>query len=134
MNDNVTANIDDNGLIKINFVLKNNDSVNHEVILDSKPISLDVSYDNKTEKGYVYALTEDGKIYRIEMVEKKDVTKIRYDIPNVDSFVIMTADIEGNNQYKSTIIIKSSDNKYYTDYKFAGDTDTVIRQLTGDEI
>jgi hypothetical protein len=113
--DNISAKITDN-----NIIIDSGDIV---YILDSiesaKAIKVSYLSDADIYPIQAYILTDNNELYNLLIYEDESSTINKYNINNIISFT-MNADYLDNTEWsRNFIIIKTTDNKYYTDYQFS---------------
>ncbi len=127
----LTAQIKDDGVIVAKFSAENegDKEVTRQITLKEKPNGIAITYDYKTGIGYIYVLTKSYKVYLVELTRTSDIKIVRYDVNNVEGIISMNLDLEEKKNFQPFVLIKTKDNKYYTDYKFLTDTEKVLREV-----
>lgn len=121
----LTATIMGDGVINATF---NDLGITKEVKINAVLKGLGV-VNNNGDDGYIHVLTEDGHMYYVKVTKTSEPVVYKYDIENVESFASLDTDLEGKGESQAAVIIKSKNGEYYTDYKFTGDSNLVLRKI-----
>ena len=79
-------------------------------------------------------LTDDKKLYKIEVDQTNEIIPMRYGIPNINGFFIQNGVPSGETGLvdKPSIIIRTEEKKYYTDFNY-NNNGYILRQIVNKE-
>ena len=102
----------------------------YEVKIGAVIKGIGLVYDPETDTGYIYALTQENKLYLATVTRSGDIQVKRLEIDEVDAIAAVYTDLEGVGKSQASVIIRTKAAEYFTDYQFAGDSTKVIRKIT----
>ena len=83
----------------------------------------------------MYALDSEKNIYRVvfasNVTEMQPMSLERLLVTNVSSFTAHSANLDSN-ESTPFVVVKTTDNEYFTDYRFAEDYYSLLRKIVNE--
>ncbi len=142
-NINFTSEVAGTGINGFRAVISDTDKITYKFESNgteaevSKQVTIGVSVKGLTlasnnDEGAVYVMTQNNEVYYVGASKTKEPVVEKLDVKNVSSFAALYTDLEGKGDYQTIVIIKTNEQKYYTDYKFSTDSSRSIKEIRGE--
>ena len=124
---------------KVNVTLFKDTEDQKKVVVDNvvNPKAVQIAADGP-DAIILYVMDQDNYVYRVEYTIDEDMkitTKmVKFDVPNVVSFMEFTSPMAIEYYSKPYIVIKTNDNKYITDMAIADGDALTIREFVNKEV
>ena len=80
--------------------------------------------------GYIYALTQSNHVYYSKVTTTEATKPQKYNIENASETAALYTDLIGEGNFQSVVIVKTSDDKYYTDYNFDNNPNRTLIEIS----
>ena len=116
------------GLKELKATLNADKEINYTISYDEelKGVSI-VCHENE---GYIYALTQSNHVYYSKVTTTEATKPQKYNIENASETAALYTDLIGEGNFQPVVIVKTSDDKYFTDYSFDNNPNRTLIEIS----
>lgn len=116
------------GLKELKVTLNTDKEINYTISYDEdlKGVSI-VCQENE---GYIYVLTQNNHVYYSKVTTTEVTKPQKYNIENASEIAALYTDLIGEGNSQSVVIVKTSDDKYFTDYSFDNNPNRTLIEIS----
>ena len=116
------------GTNELKATIKTDKEINYTIKYDEEIKGISIVYFEN--EGFIYALTNDNHVYYSKVNETEYTAPQKFNIGNVKEMAALYTDLSGTGNYQRVIVIKTNEERYYTDYSFDNNPNRTLIEIS----